>query len=453
MNRFELTREYVNNLERAIQGKNEAEILEYLDKLHPADIAEILDELDVDDGLVVLQYLDGERASEVIIELEEELRKKYLSQLTSKEIAEHLIENLDSDDAADLVSELSEEKREAVIAELDDVEQASDIVSLLGFEEGTAGALMGKEMIWVNQEWTVMQAVKEMRRQAENMENVYTVYVVDENKKLLGRLPIKKLLTTPVRTKLKDIYREEVRYVKTYTAQEEVAKIMEKYDLVVLPVVDELGRLVGRITIDDIVDVIKEEADRDYQLASGISSDVDLGDSVWNLTKARLPWLIIGLLGGIVNASIIGGYETAIATIPALAFFMPLITATAGNVGVQSSAIIVQGLANNTVDLSGIFPKLFKEFLVALVNGIVISLLALVLSYILFGEYKLGLTVSLSLLSVIILAALMGTLVPLLLDKYKIDPALATGPFITTTNDILGLSVYFIIGQLIFQTL
>jgi magnesium transporter len=453
MNRFELTREYVNTLERAIQGKNEAEILEHLDKLHPADIAEILDELDVDDGLVVLQYLDGERASEVIIELEEELRKKYLSQLTSKEIAEHLIENLDSDDAADLVSELSEEKREAVIAELDDVEQASDIVSLLGFEEGTAGALMGKEMIWVNQEWTVMQAVKEMRRQAENMENVYTVYVVDNNKKLLGRLPVKKLLTTPVRTKLKDIYREDLRYVKTYTAQEEVAKIMEKYDLVVLPVVDELGRLVGRITIDDIVDVIKEEADRDYQLASGISSDVDLSDSVWNLTKARLPWLIIGLLGGIVNASIIGGYETAIATIPALAFFMPLITATAGNVGVQSSAIIVQGLANNTVDLSGIFPKLFKEFLVALVNGIVISLLALVLSYLLFGDFKLGATVCFSLLSVIILAALLGTLVPLLLDKYKIDPALATGPFITTSNDILGLSVYFIIGQLIFQTL
>lgn len=453
MEQFELTRAFVNQLEAAIHQANEQQILEMMDGLHPADIAEILDELDASDGQFVLQYLDGAKASDVLIELEEDTRKKYLDQLTSREIAEQFIENLDSDDAADIVAELSEEKREEVISELEDVEQASDIVSLLNYEEGTAGALMGKELIWVNENWTVMRAVKEMRRQAEHIDQVYTVYVVNENHKLVGRLPVKRLLTTPVKTKLHDIYIPEIRQVKTYTEQEDVAKIMEKYDLVVLPVVDELGRLVGRITIDDVVDVIREEADKDYQLASGLSSFVDQTDSIWELTRARLPWLLIGLVGGMLSAAVIGGYEQAIAAIPAMAFFIPLITAMAGNIGVQSSAIIVQGLANNTLDMGGITPKLVKEFSVALLNGLVLAVLSLGLSYAIYGDIRLGLTVSISLFTVIIVAALMGTLVPLLLDRYKIDPALATGPFITTMNDIIGLFVYFIIGQLIYLSL
>lgn len=451
MQNFELTKEYLNELKAVISSGEEKAMIELIDGVHPADIAEILDELDVHHGKVILNLLDADKASDVLIELEEEVRKEYLDSLSSKEIAEQFIENLESDDAADVMSELSEDKREEVIAEIEDVEQASDIVDLLNYEEGTAGALMAKELIWVNENWTVMQSVKEMRRQAENIDQVYTVYVVDDNEKLLGRLPVKKLLTNPVKSKIQDIYKSDIKSVRTKTPQDEVALIMEKYDLVVLPVIDELHRLVGRITIDDVVDVIKEEADKDYQMASGISSDVDQTDSVIQLTKARLPWLIIGLAGGMLSALVIGNYEDAIKIIPAMAFFIPLITAMAGNVGVQSSAIIVQGLANHTMEIGGIVPKLSKEFMVAIINGLVISFISLLVSYFFYGDYKLGITVSISLFTVIIVAALLGTLVPLLLDKYKIDPALATGPFITTMNDILGLFIYFIIGQLVFS--
>jgi len=453
MEKFELTKAYLKSIEEAIDRKDEKAILEHIDGVHPADVAEILDELDIERGLIILQNLDGQRASDVIIELEEDNRALFLDRLSSQEIAEQLVENLDSDDAADIVAELPEDKREEVIAKIDDVEQASDIVSLLSFEEGTAGALMGKEMIWVSAEWSVKHAVKEMRRQAEQIDQVYTVYVVDANQRLMGRLPVKKLLTTPVKTLIGDIYRDDIRVVKTATPQEEVAQIMEKYDLVVLPVIDELGRLVGRITIDDVVDVIKEEADKDYQMASGISSDVDQTDDVWQLTRARLPWLLIGMMGGMLSALVIGRYEHAIKLIPAMAFFIPLITAMAGNIGVQSSAIIVQGLANNSLALGGILPKLSKEFSVALLNGMVLSILALFASYLIFSDFNLGLTVSVSLLTVIIVAALLGTFVPLMLDKYKIDPALATGPFITTLNDIIGLFIYFMIGQLIYTYL
>lgn len=453
MNHFELTREYVDALELDIQHSNEKGILEKIDGLHAADLAEILDEIEVEDGLIVLHCLDGERASEVIIELEEDLRAKYLERLSSKEIAEQLIENLDSDDAADVVAELPEGKREEVIAELDDVEQASDIVSLLNYEEGTAGALMGKELIWVSKDWTVMRAVKEMRRQAEQIDHVYTVYVVDTNQKLVGRLPVKQLLTTPVKTRIENIFKPEVRAVKTWTSQEEVAHMMEKYDLVVLPVIDELGRLVGRITIDDVVDVIKEEADRDYQMLSGISSDVDQSDTVLDLTKARLPWLLIGMIGGMTSASVIGTFEHSIKLIPAMAFFIPMITAMGGNIGVQSSAIIVQGLANNSMQMGGMLSKLAKEFTVALVNGLALSALAFTGSYLFFGDYHLSITVCMALMTVIIVAAVLGTFVPLMLDKYKIDPALATGPFVTTLNDIIGLFIYFVVGQLVYSFL
>ncbi len=450
---FELTQEYLEQLQQLLEANNEQVLTDLLIDLHPADIAEILDEIDLEYGRRIVQMIPGDRASEVLTELEEDLRKKFLDELTSREIAEQFIENLDSDDAADIISELPEDKRDEVIGFIDDAQQASDIVDLLNYDEGTAGAIMGKEMIWVNENWTVMQSVKEMRKQAEHLEQVYAVYVVDEREKLIGRLSVKRLLLTPVKSTIANIYSPKVRSVKTYTPQEEVASIMEKYDLVALPVVDELNRLVGRITIDDVVDVIKEEAERDYQLASGISTDVDQSDSVLQLTRARLPWLLIGMLGGILSASVIGNYEHTIKLIPAMAFFIPLITAMAGNIGVQSSAIIVQGLANNSLKLGSIFSKLSKEFWVAMLNGSVLSLLAFGASYIIYGDFHLGLTVGLSLITVIIVAALLGTLVPLMLDKYNIDPALATGPFITTLNDIIGLFIYFIIGKLIFEFL
>jgi magnesium transporter len=298
--------------------------------------------------------------------------------------------------------------------------------------------------------WSVFTAVKEMRKQAESIEHVYTVYVVDENDVLLGRLPIKKLLITPLKAQIADIYDSKVRYVKVDEDQEDIANIMEKYDLVVLPVVDELGRLQGRITIDDVVDVIKEEAEKDYALASGISGSVESTDSVYELTRARLPWLLIGLFGGIMGARVIELYEGDLQLYPEMAFFIPLIAAMGGNAGVQSSAIIVQGLANNSLGFSGLFAKLGKEFMVGLVNGLVCSGLIFGYNMMFNDSLNLSITVSCALLAVIVFATLFGTFVPLALDKYDIDPALATGPFITTVNDVLGLFIYFMIGHVFY---
>ena len=447
---FELTIKFIDELKAALEASDERRMIELVGDLHAADIAEVLDEIDIDDAQKLCQILPGHKASDVLIELEEDVREKFLEILSPKDIAQQYIEHLDSDDAADIIAELPEGKRELVIDNIDDAGQASDIVDLLNYQEGTAGALMGKELIWVSENWSVMRSVKEMRRQAADMDQVYSVYVVDEDQKLLGLLPLKKLLLANTKATISNLYNPNVRRVKTYTEDDEVATIMEKYDLVALPVVDELNRLVGRITIDDVVDVIKEEAEKDYQLASGISSDVDQSDNVWQLTRARLPWLIIGMVGGMAAAAVIGVYEESIALIPAMAFFIPLITAMAGNIGVQSSAIIVQGLANNSLELGGILNKLRKEFIVAALNGFVLSILAFIASYLFYGDYHLGSSVAMALFTVIIVAALLGTLVPLVLDKYGIDPALATGPFITTLNDIIGLFIYFMIGQMVY---
>ncbi|MEX2595445.1 MAG: magnesium transporter [Salibacteraceae bacterium] len=447
---FELTKEYLGDLRVAIERNDEAALIELVHDLHPADLGGILDELDTFEATVLYKVLDADRASSVLTHMDEDTRDDFLASLSSKEIARQFIDNLDSDDAADMLNLFPQAQKEEIIALIEDRQQAMDIVDLLHYEEGTAGALMAKELIKVNVNWSVSRAVKEMRKQAEAIENVYTVYVVDEEDVLVGRLPIKRMLITPLKTKIADIYDSKIRSVKVDEEQEEVASMMERYDIVALPVVDELGRLQGRITIDDVVDVIKEEAERDYALASGISGDVDSTDNVFRLTRARLPWLLIGLLGGVLGARVIELYEGDLQLYPEMAFFIPLIAAMGGNAGVQSSAIIVQGLANKSMGLSGIMPKLWKEFLVGLLNGLVCA--ALILTYTLvFGvSVNLSYTVSIALLSVIIIATLFGTFVPLILDRYKIDPALATGPFITTVNDVLGLFIYFLIGHLLY---
>lgn len=447
---FELTKEYLEHLREAILRNDEAALLELVNELHPADIAEIMDELEPDEAIILYKDLDADRASDVLMHLEDDSRKEFLAQLTPREIAEQFIDNLDSDDAADMINLMPEDQRSEVIALIENRQQAQDIVDLLHYEEGTAGALMAKELIKVNVNWTVSTTVKEMRKQAEQIEHVYTVYVVDDNDVLIGRLQVKKLLLTSLKTKISDIYDAKIRSVNVNEDQEEIANIMEKYDLVALPVVDELGRLLGRITIDDVVDVIKEEAERDYALASGISGTVESTDSVYVLTRARLPWLLIGLIGGVLGAKVIELYEGDLQLYPEMAFFIPLIAAMGGNAGVQSSAIIVQGLANKSMGLSGIMSKLGKEFSVALLNGVVCAVLIFVYNFFFSDSMNLSITVSFALVSVIVVATMFGTLVPLVLDKYEIDPALATGPFITTVNDVLGLFIYFLIGHLFY---
>ncbi|MDX5325288.1 MAG: magnesium transporter [Bacteroidota bacterium] len=445
---FEITTEKLDELRERIRDGYAESVSVQLSDLHYADVAEILERLESEDAVELFLCFDEEFAAEVLIELSEDLRKKILHDYSGKEIATELVENLDSDDAADILNELSEEKKREVLDNLEDVEQAKQIAGLLTHAEDTAGALMATELIKVNENWTVRHCVREMRRQAENVEEVHAVYVVDDHDVLKGTLSLKKLLTTSTRTPVRELYNQKVISVRSTTDVEEVAQIMEKYDLVVMPVVDEIGRLLGRITIDDVVDVIKEEAERDYNLASGITNDVEYNASIFKVTKARLPWLLIGIVGGLLSASVISQNEGDIALIPQLAFFVPLIAATGGNVGVQSSAIVVQALANNSFD-DNIAKRLTKELLVGLLNGAIVAAFLLGIGMATGLRNDISLTVSLSLFAVVIFASLFGTFVPIILDKYKVDPALATGPFITTTNDVLGLFIYFSIGGII----
>jgi magnesium transporter len=446
---FELTKEYIDQLRDHIEKSNEVEAFKMVKDLHPADIAEIYDEFNVDEARFIHVMLDPEDAADVLVELEEDDRERFLKVLPSEVIAE-FINELDSDDAADVIGEFPEEKQEEVLSHIEDLDQAGDIVDLLNYDEDTAGGLMAKELITVNENWNIMTCLKEMRKQAEDVDEIYYVYVIDDNEVLKGTLSLKKLLLTSSNKKIANIINTDVISVKTETDSEDVANIMEKYDLVALPVVDTLNRLVGRITIDDVVDVIREEAERDYQLVSGITQDVESTDSAWVLTRARIPWLFIGLFGGVIAALVLGNYEGDLKDVPKLVFFIPLIAAMGGNVGVQSSSIIVQALANNSMGFEGIGQKLFKELGVATINGIILSTAIFGYNYFFTDSFALTMTVSISLFSVIIFASMFGTFVPMMLDKFKIDPALATGPFITTINDIMGLFIYLMIGRAFF---
>ena len=444
--KFELTKEFLQEIIDKIDRKEFELIKTELSELHNVDIAELIEELDEEYGKILFELFEDETSAEILIELDEENRESVLEDLSSREIAEELIENLDSDDAADIIADLPSDKKVEVLSHIEDIEHASDIVDLLSYPENTAGGLMAKELIKVNEKWAVLRCVREMRKQAEEVDKVYTIYVVDDDDVLLGTLSLKKLLLTPEKTFITNIYNEKVFSVKANSDDEEVANIMEKYDLVVLPVVDDLNRLIGRITIDDVVDVMKEEAMEDYNKASGISEQVDASDNIVTLTRARLPWLLIGLMGGIMGAEVIGIFD--IENNIELAFFTPLIAAMGGNVGVQSAAIIVQGLASNSLGMDSLAQRLMKELGVALLNGIICSGLIMIITSLIGYPSSISFTVSISLMAVIIFAALFGTFIPLALDKYKIDPALATGPFITTVNDVLGLFIYFMIGKL-----
>jgi len=444
--KFELTKKFLQEIIDKIDRQEFELIKTELSELHNVDIAELIEELDEEYGKILFELFEDETSAEILVELDEENREAVLEDLSSQEIAEDLIENLDSDDAADIIADLPSEKKVEVLSHIEDIEHASDIVDLLSYPENTAGGLMAKELIKVNEKWAVLRCVREMRKQAEEVDKVYTIYVVDDDDVLLGTLSLKKLLLSTEKTFIKNIYNEKVFSVKANSDDEEVANIMEKYDLIVLPVVDDLNRLIGRITIDDVVDVMKEEAMEDYNKASGISEQVDASDNVLTLTRARLPWLLIGLMGGIMGAEVIGIFD--IENNIELAFFTPLIAAMGGNVGVQSAAIIVQGLASNNLGMDSLAQRLIKELGVALLNGIICSGLIMIITSLIGYPNSISFTVSISLMAVIIFAALFGTFVPLVLDKYKIDPALATGPFITTVNDVLGLFIYFMIGKL-----
>ena len=446
---FEITNHFIEEIEQRIEaGDVLALAKEMQEQHHPADIAEILISLDHKDAVQLLEGLDEQIIADVIIEMDEDERGKLLADYSSKEIAEILVDNLDSDDAADIISELSENKKREVLSNVEDLDHARQIASLLTHAEGTAGSLMATELVKVHENWNVTQCVREMRRQAEEVEAVYAIYVVDDSDHLLGLLSLKKLLTISTRTPISEVYDRKFHSVTTITPAEEVAQIMQKYDLHSIAVTDDLGRLLGRITVDDVVDVITEEAERDYQLASGLTDEVEDYDSVIKVTRIRLPWLVVGLVGGIAVAAIVGINEDRISAIPQLAFFIPLIAAMGGNVGVQSSAIVVKALANKSFGNDNT-KRLLKEFSVGIINGVILGILMMGLGMIIGYNIEILLTVSISLICVVIFASLFGTFVPMILEKFNIDPAVATGPFITTSNDVMALFIYFYIGRLI----
>ncbi|NND16014.1 MAG: magnesium transporter [Eudoraea sp.] len=447
MTPFKLTDELIAQIEDLISARKDSRLVSIMEEIHYADVAEIANELSEANATYLIKLLDSDKTSDVLTELDDDVREAVLRKLSSKEIAEE-IEELDTDDAADIIAELPADVVQEVISEIEDREHAQDIVELLKYPEDSAGGLMAKELVRVNENWNVLTCVKEMRAQAENVTRVHSIYVVDDNETLLGRLSLKDLLTTSTTTPIRDVYIPKVDSVNVNEDPEEVAKIMSKYDLEAIPVVDNLGRLVGRITIDDIVDVIREEAEKDYQLAAGISQSVEADDSIWDLTRARLPWLFLGLIGGVGAAAIMGGFEEMISKHAILFFFTPLIAAMAGNVGVQSSAIIVQGLAND--DLKGsISDRLLKEIMLATLNGLILAAVLLLFTWLWQGSFPTAMAISISLIVVIIVAGIIGTFIPLFLDKRGIDPAIATGPFITTSNDIFGILIYFWIAKII----
>lgn len=435
----------IEHIEQLIENQDIAAAQQEVKELHAADIAELFQSLNLRQAEWLFNLIeDNEKKADVLMELDEDDRKKVLEGMDPEQIG-HFIDLLDTDDAVDLIQELDEEDRDEVIQHIDDVEQAGDIVDLLQYDEDTAGGLMGTEMIVVNENLSMPDCLREMRRQAEDLDDIYYVYVVDNDNRLKGVLPLKKMITHPSVSKIKHVMEELPVSVRTDTPIDEVAIDFEKYDLVAMPVVDSIGRLVGQITVDDVMDEVREQSERDYQLASGISSDVDASDSVFAQTKARIPWLLIGIIGGIVNSLILGGFEAQIAAVTALAIFIPLIGGTGGNVGVQASAIVVQGLANGRLDIKNSTSQIGREFLVAMMNAIVIS--SVVFLYIFFTQptgikYTVAFAVAASLFAVVIFATVFGTLVPLTLERLKINPALATGPFIQITNDVVGLLIY-----------
>ena len=447
--KFALTDELISETLELVKLSDEKSIVKIFSNYHHADIAEILEELNYDDATYIIKLLDSEKTSDVLMELDDDYREKILKNLSIQEIAEE-VEELDSDDATDIISELPEEKQKKVISKISDAEHKADIKELLKYDEDSAGGLMAKELIKVNENWSVTRCVKEMRTQASEVTRVHSVYVVDNDDILLGRLSLKDLLVANPKTKIKSIYKKNVDHVFDTDTAESVASTMQKYDLGAIPVVNKKKKLLGRITIDDIVDLIKEEAEEDYQLAAGILQDVDVDDSIFELTRARLPWLIVGLIGGIGAAFVMGGFDEILLKHKILFYFTPLIAAMAGNVGVQSSAIIVQGLANDEIKGS-INNRLFKETLLSILNGVILAGLLFLFIYFWKGEIDIALALSIALVAVVIVAGIIGTFIPLFLNKRGIDPAIATGPFITTSNDIFGILIYFMVAKLILQ--
>lgn len=444
-----MTKEFLEQIVNATNTQDKDFLRETLSELHAADVNLILMELNTDQSKYVIDLLDTEVNAEIISELDSDIREKFIKTFEPKELAD-LIPYFDSDDAADILNEQNIKFREDVLSLLDDKETVENLQELLRYEEDCAGGMMAKELVKADVNWTVAQCIEEIKRQAEEVDKLYSIYVVNEKDKLLGRVSVKKILLAPNSAKIADLYEDDLITVDVFMEDYDVAQLMRKYDLDAVPVVNLQNKLVGRITIDDIVDVITEQAETERSLMAGMSENVEHSDSIWNLTRARLPWLLIGVLGGLLSAMLLGVFEEPLSQVTAVAFFIPLITATGGNVGIQSSSIVVQSLANKSAFDENVSTQIFKSFIVSLLNGIAICALVLIFVYAFKQDYTLSIVVGIAIFTVVIISSLMGTITPLVLAKFDINPAVASGPFITTVNDILGIAIYFTVVKALF---
>ncbi len=445
-----MEKEFIDNIQPLIEQKDADRLKAILEDLHPADIAELCNTLDIDEARFIYSLLDNETAADVLIEMDEDVRREYLDLLPSETIAKEFIDYMDTDDAVDIIQEMDEDKQEEVLAHIEDIEQASDIVDLLQYDENTAGGLMGTEMVVVNENMSMPECLQEMRKQAEDMDEIYNVYVVDNDGRLKGVFPLKKMITNPSVSKVKYVMDENLFSTKVDTPIDDVVQLIEKYNLVAVPVIDSIGRLQGQITVDDVIDELRDQQEHDYQMASGITGDVETADSVWRQMSSRIPWLLIGMLGGIANSLLLGKFENTFATYAGLLLFIPLIGGTGGNVGTQSSALVVQGLANGSLNTFNIWKQVFKESLVALMNAVALSGIVLTYNIFRFGiDAPVTWAVPVSMFILVVVGTLWGTLLPLLFEKIHIDPAIATGPFVQITNDLLGIAIYIAVIMLI----
>ena len=445
-----MTNEFVRSIKELIEQRASVLLQEKLSKMHPADIAELCNELDEEEAHFLYRQLDNEKAADALTEMDEDLRNDLLEDLPSEVVAKRFVNYMDTDDAVEIIRDMDEEKQEEVLQHIKDIEQAGDIVDLLQYDEGTAGGLMSTEMVVVNENWSMPECLKEMRRQAEDLDDIYYIYVVDDDERLCGIFPLRKMITSPSVVKVKHVMGRDVVSVDVDTPIDEVAMLIEKYNLVAIPVVDKINRLLGQITVDDVMDEIREQNEHEYQLNAGITKDIETNDTVFMQTSARLPWLLIGMLGGIASSMLLDNFTSTLGTHPEMALFIPLLAGMGGNVGVQSSAIVVQGLANNSLDSRHMFTHIFKELKVALINAAILSLIVYVYNFFVYSPKDIvTLTVPLSLIVVILFASAFGTLVPLVLERMNINPALATGPFIQIVNDLSGMTFYMLIAKLL----
>lgn len=441
-----MEKEFLDNIIEIIENQDAVKLKIILDDMHPADIAELCDMLNVDDARLIYHQLDNETAADVLVEMDEDNRKRLLDELSSEVIAKKFIDNMETDDAVDIIQDLDEEKQEEVLAHIDDIEQASDIVDLMQYDEDSAGGLMATEMVVVNENMSMPECLQEMRKQAEDLDDIYNVYVVDDDGRLKGVFPLKKMITNPSVSKVKYVMDEDLISTRVETPIDEVVQLIEKYNLVSVPVIDSIGRLQGQITVDDVIDELREQQEHDYQMASGLTGYVEPADSVFRQMWSRVPWVLIGIFGGILNSKLLEHFESSFAAFTSLLFFIPLIGGTGGNVGTQSSALVVQGLANGSLNTSNILRQVFKESAVALMNAIALSLLVFVYNVFAFGlADPVTYAVPITMFILVIVATLWGTLLPLLFEKINIDPAIATGPFVQIGNDLLGMNIYMVV--------